>query len=147
MAGNPVDSIAISIYPATAIFSARYVDSLAVEGIDVTFTNSDCTVVSDHLVYNTYTSMSGANTLTITAYGHQYTISPINDSISINLPTKSLYAWTYSNYILYTDTETPTSSDKLYNANGEEITVIGDYTYLQIVSTTDNAIILDYMPA
>lgn len=147
MAGNPVNDLTISIYPVTAIFSAHYVDDLAVDGIDVTFTNTDCTVVSDHLVYNTYTSTSGANTLTITAYGHQYVVSPLNDDTTVNLPTKSLYAWTYSSYTLYTDTETPTSSDKLYNANGEEITAIGDYTYLHIVSTTDNAIILDYMPA
>ena len=124
MAGNPVNDLAILIYPVTAIFSAHYVDDLAVDGIDVTFTNTDCTVVSDHLVYNTYTSTSGLNTLTVTAYGHQYVISPLNDDTTVNLPTQNLYAWTCSSpsATFWTDTDNPTTLSHIYDSNGNDVT-------------------------
>ena len=93
MAGNPTSNITISIYPNTAIFSAHYVDDLAGSGIDITFTNNDCIISSDYLVYSTETSMSGGNNLTITAYNHQYIKNNINDNIIITLPTQDLYAW------------------------------------------------------
>ena len=130
MAGNPTDNITISIYPATAIFSAHYVDALAGDGIDVTFTNSDCTIVSDHLTYDTETSMSGGNTLTITAYGHQYVTNPVNGDLTIHLPSQNLYAWKTTNTFydkndhsklltVYTLSETPSVGDSVYTATGE----------------------------
>lgn len=124
MAGNPTSEITISIYPSTAIFSAHYVDALAGSGIDITFTNSDCTVNSNYLVYDTETSCSGGNTLTITAYGHQYVISPINDNIIVNLPTQNLYAWTCSspNLTFWTNTNNPTTTSHIFNSNGIDVT-------------------------
>ena len=129
MAGNPTNEITISIYPSTAIFSAHYVDNLAGSGIDVTFTNSDCTVSSNYLVYETETSCSGGNTLTITAYGHQYIVSPINDNIIVNLPTQNLYAWDVYDLkgdetgdVYYTLTDTITDREPCYDEYGQQMT-------------------------
>lgn len=84
-------NIRYTIYPTTAIFTASY----SASGGSFTFTNSDCTIVDDHLSYTSPT-VNIIGTTTINAYNHEYTYETYDGAanVTVNLPIQNLYAWT-----------------------------------------------------
>ena len=58
----------------------------------------------------------------------------------------NLYAWKNGSYIVYTESETPSVGDNLYNASGEVITSVGDYGYISIQSVSGSSLTLYYEP-
>lgn len=134
MAGAP-GKIRYTIYPITAIFTALY----SASGDSFTFTNSDCTVVDDHLSYTSPT-VNIIGTTTINAYNHEYTYETYDGAanVTVNLPTQDLYAWTTTNsnagvaglpYTFYTTNPDPSAlldqyggSNLVFDENGNDIT-------------------------
>ena len=133
MAGAP-GNIRYTIYPTTAIFTASY----SASGDSFTFTNSDCTIVDDHLSYTSPT-VNIIGTTTINAYNHEYTYETYDGAanVTVNLPTQNLYAWTTTNsiveeagfpYTFYTKTSNPTTETPIFDKDGNDITEIFLYS-------------------
>ena len=122
MAGEPDFNPIFRIYPVGVEFTAEYTESSYTKS----FTNEDCTVVTDSNGIECYQYQIGTDnlgSLVITAYGKEYSIGtyfggPRYWNMSLNL-----YAWTGLFYgtTFYTNTETPGSTLMIFNEDGNDV--------------------------
>lgn len=123
MAGEPDFNPIFRIYPVGVEFTAEYTESSYTES----FTNEDCTVVTDSngiecYQYQIVTDNLGS--LVVTAYGKEYSVGTYFGGPQYWNMSLNLYAWTGSLYsaTFYTNTETPGSTLMIFNEDGVDVT-------------------------
>lgn len=123
MAGEPDFNPIFRIYPVGVEFTAEYTESSYTES----FTNEDCTVVTDSNGIECYQYQIGTyntGTLVITVYGKEYQIGTYFGGPEYWNMSLNLYAWTGSLYnaTFYTNMETPGSTLMIFNEDGNDVT-------------------------
>ena len=126
MAGEPDFNPIFRIYPVGVEFTAEYTET-PITSYTKSFTNEDCTVVTDSNGIECYQYQIGTyNTglLTITAYGKEYQIGTYFGGPQYWNMSLNLYAWTGLFYgtTFYTNTETPGSTLMIFNEDGNDVT-------------------------